>query len=1366
MSRTTQGLWTRVARRDPNGGSNVVGMARVIHKLGWAFVVVLTFLTVLVAAPVLPASDAEAQTIVNVALGKPTTQSSTDFGGVSGRAVDGNTNGQYNAGSVTHTANESNAWWQVDLQNNETIDSISLFNRTDCCQNRLSNFYVFASADDLTGRTFADIVADAGVDRVQVSGTVGTSVTLNDPLAGRFVRVQLAGGGILSLAEVQVNVQSDVQGVLDGDQWHQVNEPINLAVTWPADAEVVGLPAGLVFANGTVTGSVPFKGRWPVEVRLPGTTEYFQWLITDGAPGGVPSEHVAVDADAVSPRPMEGTDGVVWNRNNNDSTTSLDITVWDMQQVGAYMYVGGEFEEVIEEDTEQEHNQAYLARFSVDTGQWDPSFRPQLDGNVHALELNARGLLLVGGEFTNIDGAPGTEGLAAINPNTGQVDPSFEAWVERPWYPQGRAIVRELEVVGTYLYIGGNFSHINGPGGTRVRVHKAARVGANFGTIDPTWLPVISGGSVWGIGVDQDRGRVHLNGRFTSANGSTANREYIAVTTETGATVEGLLPRPLNQASRPELYDVEYAADRVWMAGSQHFVVGLDADTHALDFWQFAGNACTSTFCWSSSGTGGDFQFAEKIGNYVFSGCHCTDPYDRNGRPNHYSSVTNQRTTHRVAMAYSLDGTPSTTEFDIGGNIDGAWTAATDDVGCIWIGGDIIDGGFYEPGGRVFARGFARFCGDTPVPATPQNLVASTVTPSQVTLDWDQVPGATGYRVSRDGIEVATVDSGAFTSWTDLNVNLGGSYAYEVRAENRAGVLSAPQSVTVIIDFEDTEAPTAPTNVTAIDEGDGTVTIAWDASTDNVSVGSYLVYRDGAYIGFTAGDVTVFVDTPPVVGIPNLYEIRAVDVNDNRSELSDPGATVTVGGEDTEPPSVPQNVTATVDDDGTVTIAWDASTDNVGVNSYLVYRDGAYIGFTTAAVTSYVDTPPAEGVQYLYDVRAVDVNDNRSDKSDPVAITVGGTDVDPPSVPQNVTAVDVGDGTVGLSWDASTDNIGISSYLLYRDGAYLAWTPAGTTSYVDTPPSAGVEYFYEVRAVDVNDNRSDKSDPGATIILGGLDVEAPSVPANLAAVDVGDGTVALSWDASTDNIGISSYLLYRDGAYLAWTPDGTTTFVDTPPAAGVEYVYSVRAVDVNDNRSDRSSGVAVTIGGPDVEAPSVPANLAAVDVGDGTVALSWDASTDNIGISSYLLYRDGAYLAWTPDGTTSYVDTPPLEGVEYVYSVRAVDVNDNRSDRSSGVALTIGGPDVEAPSVPANLGLINPAAGATELIWDPSLDNVAVASYLIYRDGAYLAWTPGDVTTFVDATSVVGETYDYEVRATDANGNRSDKSAPLSVTIQ
>ena len=130
----------------------------------------------------------------NVALGKRVTQSSTAFGGDASRAVDGKTDGDFGHQSVTHTNFQSKPWWQVDLDKEETIRQINIFNRTDTAQDRLSNFNVILL--DSFGNE---------IERKRISALTNTSAQLAiDYKKARFVRIELEGHNALSLAEVQV----------------------------------------------------------------------------------------------------------------------------------------------------------------------------------------------------------------------------------------------------------------------------------------------------------------------------------------------------------------------------------------------------------------------------------------------------------------------------------------------------------------------------------------------------------------------------------------------------------------------------------------------------------------------------------------------------------------------------------------------------------------------------------------------------------------------------------------------------------------------------------------------------------------------------------------------------------------------------------------------------------------------------------------------------------------------------------------------------------------------------------------------------------------------------------------------------------
>lgn len=143
--------------------------------------------------------------IENVSIGKNAAQSSTISGGSAARAVDGNTNGNFAANSVTHTNSTLEPWWQVDLGSNRAVEQIRIWNRTDGdFSNRLTNFYVLVSDNPITPAGLTAARQQPGVSSYHVAGTAGVPTKINIGRTGRYVRVQLAGTNYLSLAEVEV----------------------------------------------------------------------------------------------------------------------------------------------------------------------------------------------------------------------------------------------------------------------------------------------------------------------------------------------------------------------------------------------------------------------------------------------------------------------------------------------------------------------------------------------------------------------------------------------------------------------------------------------------------------------------------------------------------------------------------------------------------------------------------------------------------------------------------------------------------------------------------------------------------------------------------------------------------------------------------------------------------------------------------------------------------------------------------------------------------------------------------------------------------------------------------------------------------
>ena len=91
---------------------------------------------------------------------------------------------------------------------------------------------------------------------------------------------------------------------------------------------------------------------------------------------------------------------------------------------------------------------------------------------------------------------------------------------------------------------------------------------------------------------------------------------------------------------------------------------------------------------------------------------------------------------------------------------------------------------------------------------------------------------------------------------------------------------------------------------------------------------------------------------------------------------------------------------------------------------------------------------------------------------------------------------------------------------------------------------------------------------------------------------------------------------------------------------------------------------------PEITPPSAPASLDATAINSGRVNLSWSQATDNVGVTGYKIYRDGALLTTTLASATSYSDTSVAGGTTYQYTVRAVDAAGNASDPSPAATVT------------------------------------------------------------------------------------------------
>ena len=293
------------------------------------------------------------------------------------------------------------------------------------------------------------------------------------------------------------------------------------------------------------------------------------------------------------------------------------------------------------------------------------------------------------------------------------------------------------------------------------------------------------------------------------------------------------------------------------------------------------------------------------------------------------------------------------------------------------------------------------------------------------------------------------------------------------------------------------------------------------------------------------------------------------------------------------PPTAPQGFSATAQANGSVQMAWQASTAYVpGTVRYRVFRNGNAIGSQQTELT-YTDTPAAG--THKYKVRAIDSSGVTSTFSTTITVAVASVAPSPtptpstspsptptpstspsptptptastgPTVPKNLAVTDTDDG-VKLTWQASTSNAGGTMYYrVFRNGNAIG-TKGTALTYTDVPASAGT-FKYKVRAIDSLGYRSAFT-PTVSIAYdpdtgGDTDTIAPSAAKSFSATALGSRRVGLSWLSATDNrAGTITYDLFRGNKRIAMLTG--TSFTDRPRYAGT-YTYWVRAIDAAGNK--------------------------------------------------------------------------------------------------------------------------------------------------------------------------------------------------------
>jgi len=275
-------------------------------------------------------------------------------------------------------------------------------------------------------------------------------------------------------------------------------------------------------------------------------------------------------------------------------------------------------------------------------------------------------------------------------------------------------------------------------------------------------------------------------------------------------------------------------------------------------------------------------------------------------------------------------------------------------------------------------------------------------------------------------------------------------------------------------------------------------------------------------------------------------------------------------------------------------------------------------------------------------------------------------DATPPSAVPNYRLVskDTINYTATLAWDAATDNVGVTRYVLeipYTWYTLQTSMPSTTKSYT-AAASPGTVYDTKIWAQDAWNNQGPSSPLKYDF---GNDTTPPTTPKNFRVVGINPTSISFGYDWSTDNwSGIGMYRIsYRreDWNYWSrWHTNSVNPLTVPSLTTGAKYYFTIAAMDANKNWSPESSPAILEIPREiaDVTAPTAPV-LSTTSAGGGSIGLSWTASSDNIGVIGYKVYykpSNSSYWYYYDQTLSSPMTVSGLStGVSYDFYVVALD---------------------------------------------------------------------------------------------------------------
>jgi fibronectin type 3 domain-containing protein len=444
-------------------------------------------------------------------------------------------------------------------------------------------------------------------------------------------------------------------------------------------------------------------------------------------------------------------------------------------------------------------------------------------------------------------------------------------------------------------------------------------------------------------------------------------------------------------------------------------------------------------------------------------------------------------------------------------------------------------------------------------PAMPLNVQAQAISNSSVSVTWNEVYGATSYRIYRTTDSTTSpIGSTASLSYADTTVSAGQTYYYSVSAvsgTNNESVRSPLVSVNMFpSDFRSTSSTTI------------SITLAWNVFN---GASGYNIYRsdneNGTYTQINTALVTDtnITDTNVLPDTAYYYKISAV-IGENETLQSESISTSTLS-------PVPANIRRTSRTTISNNLAWDVVS---GASGYNVYRsdteNGTYNKLNTEFITgtTFIDTDLLPGTTYYYKISSINGGVEGLPSDAIIAATLS-------AIPVNIRIINTTTISINFVWDALS---GASGYNVYRsdteNGTYLKLNTEfiiGTT-FTDTGLSPGTTYYYKVSSI----NNGLEGLPSGAIIAATLS----AIPANIRITNITTSSVSLAWNTISE---ASGYNVYRsdneNGTYsiLNTAVLNNNEYTDTGLLAYTTYYYKISSI-VSEVESELSNFFAGSTG--------------------------------------------------------------------------------------------------------------------------------------------------------------------------------------------